>query len=519
METLASLLAAAALAFGLARALRLPVIPLLLVAGMILPLLGVRQDAVMLRSIFELGLIFLVFAAGTELTPRRAGRHLKAVAIVGLGQFVLMGAVGSLLCLGLGLEMTTAIYVGLALSASSTFVVVRHLKERQQMFEPFGRLVMGILFLQDLLIIFGIVVLLRFPEGGVGLGMGIMATLGLSAFALVCRRWIMPGLILGERLGEEERLLMVLALLFVFMGAAHFMQVPLVAGAFIAGMTLSGFPLNGVVRGLLRPLSEFFLAVFFIALGAIIYIPRGTGLLVALALIVFVVVVTPPLVTFLAERCGFSARSSIESGLLLAQTSEFSMVIALHGLLVGQISQEVFSIIGLVTVVTMTLTPFLATDSVTWKLMGFHPLQRGQKKQLVLENHVLILGFGSTGERLLKPLRAAENEVVVVDEDAVVVGRVRALGVPCLRGDASDPEVLRRVRARRARIIICTVRRLSDAEKILAYVEESRARTLVRVFDQEAAERVRRYGGMPIESSQAAADKFMEWYAVTIKGR
>lgn len=515
MATLASLLAAAAVAFALARALRLPVIPLLIVAGMILPLLGVRQDAGMLRSVFELGLIFLVFAAGTELTPRRAGRHVKAVLVVGLGQFFAIGAAGFLLCVALGFEVTTSAYLGLALSASSTLVVVRHLKERQQMFEPFGRLVTGILFLQDLLIVLGIVVILRLPDGIAAMMIGLLGTLGLSLLALFCQRWIMPRLIVGGRFGEEERLLMVLALLFVFLGAADLVGVPLVAGAFLAGMTLSGFPLNGVVRGLLRPLSEFFLAVFFIALGAIIYIPQGAGLWLAVALVVFLVVVTPPLVTFLAERQGFSARASIESGLLLSQTSEFSMVIALHGLMLEKISQEVFSIIGLVTVVTMTLTPFLATDRVTWGLMRLHPVSRGKKKRLVLENHVLLLGFGSTGNRLLKPLQEAGQEVVVVDEDAVVVQRLRRTGVPCLRADASDPDALRRVRARRARVIVCTVRRLGDAEKILAYVEESRPTTLVRVFDEEAAERVRELGGVPVESSHAAADSFMEWFALT----
>ncbi len=288
-------------------------------------------------------------------------------------------------------------------------------------------------------------------------------------------------------------------------------------GAFLAGVGLSSFPLNGVVRGLLRPLSEFFLAVFFIALGAVIQMPTGTGLVTAIILVLFVLVVTPPLVTFLAEKQGMSARASIESGLLLSQTSEFSLVIALFGMVLGTISPEVFSIIGLVTVVTMMLTPFVATDTVTWVLLRLHPLRRETAKRLVLENHVLILGYGSTGNRLLKPLLEAGREVVVVDEDAVVVARLREQGVACVRGDVSDPDVLRQVRARRAQAIICTIRRFSDAEKLLAYVEESRPKTLVRVFDEGASDRVRALGGIPIESGQAAVDSFMAWYTASFE--
>jgi CPA2 family monovalent cation:H+ antiporter-2 len=518
MTTLALLLLGAAAGSALARFLRIPVIPVLIILGMVTPLLGARQDADTLRSIFELGLIFLVFVAGTELAPKRVEGRRKGAVAVGLAQFFMIGAAGLGLSLLMGFDAMTSLYIGLALSASSTLVVVRHLKDRQQMFEPFGRLVTGVLFLQDLLIIVGIVVLLRLP-GGLGevvVGLGGLATLAL--LALVSQRWLMPRLVLHGNLGEEEKLLVVLAQLFLFMGIGHALGVPLVAGAFLAGVGLSSFPLNGVARGLLWPLSEFFLAVFFFAMGAIIQLPTGAGLVQALILAAFVLVVTPPLVTFLAEKQGFSARASIESGLLLSQTSEFSLIIALSGMMLGIITPEVFSIIGLVTVVTMVLTPFLATDAVTRALLQIHPSRRGKTERLVLDNHVLLLGYGSTGNRLLKALRDNGKEVVVVDEDAVVVARLRAEGVPCLRGDGSDPNSLRQIRARRAQAIVCSLRRFRDAENVLAYVEESRPKTLVRVFDDAAADRVKELGGVPIRSDEAAVDSFMEWFQATLGG-
>lgn len=518
MTTLTLLLTGAAVGFAVAKALRIPVIPVLIVLGMFLPLFGVRQDVEILRNIFELGLVFLVFVAGTELAPKRLEKRVKAVLAIGMGQFFIIGAAGFLLSVAMGLGPMTSLYVGLALSASSTLVVVRQLKVRQQMFEPFGRLVTGVLFLQDLLIILGIVIVLRIPEGLNAVFLGLFGLMVLAVLATICHRWIMPWLILNQKLGEEERLLVVLAQLFVFMGMAHLLGVPLVAGAFLAGIGLSSFPLSGVARGLLWPLSEFFLAIFFIAMGAVIQIPTGTGLLQAIALAAFVLLATPPLVTFLSEKQGISARASIESGLLLSQTSEFSLIIALHGMMLGMISPEVFSIIGLVTIVTMILTPFVATDAVTWNLLRLHPSSRDSTERLVLEDHVLLLGYGSTGRHLVKPLLEAGQSVLVVDEDAVVVSRLRAEGVPCLRGDASDPDLLRKIRARKARAIICSLRRLRDAENVLTYVEESRPKTLVRVFNEGEAERVSDLGGIPVDSANAAAESFMEWYRSTFVG-
>jgi monovalent cation:H+ antiporter-2, CPA2 family len=514
MGTLAILLLLAAAGYLLARAMRVPVIPLLLLLGMTIPLTGVQTDTATLREIFELGLIFLVFSAGTELTPRRAGRYLPAVMAVGIGQFVIIGAAGFGLCLLLGFDSTSAVYLALGLSASSTLVVVRHLKERQQMFEPFGRLVTGVLFLQDLLIIAGIVIVLRAPAGLSAVVVAAMGATALGLLAMACRRWLIPRLVLTKTLGEEERLLVVLALLFVFLGAASLVNVPLVAGAFLAGMALSGFPTNGVIRGLLRPLQDFFLAVFFVSLGAIIVIPTGWGLVLAGLLVVFVILVTTPLVTFLAERRGFSARASLESGLLLSQTSEFSMVIALHGLVLGHISQEVFSILGVVTVATMTLTPFLATDRVTWSLMRFHPLRRGPGVAGGWRGHVLLLGYGASGERLLKSLQASGREVVVVDEDPVVLRDLRRRGIACLRGDASDRDLLSHARAAESSAIVCTVRRRADAEKVLQAVAGRGVPVLVRVFDPEGEEVVRKLGGIPLNASDAAAKSFTNWFDV-----
>jgi Kef-type K+ transport system membrane component KefB len=503
------LLAGAAAGLGLSRWLRLPAIPMLLLAGLALGQVALLPEQEILEQSLVLGLTFLVFVAGIELNPRRVGAQKRAALRVGVAQFLLLGGVGTAFAWAAGLGLQTALYIGLALTASSTLVVVRLLQQRRQLFEPFGRLVIGVLLLQDLLVILLIPLLGRAPDGVIAMATGLAAALLLVALAYVCLRWVTPFIVVRLKPDEEYLLLTVLAILFVFMGMADVLGLPLVAGAFLAGVSLSGFPVSGVIRGLLSSLSDFFLAIFFIAFGALLTLPSPSELYIALLLTVLVVLFTPLLVTVVAERAGLSSRPAIESGLLLAQTSEFSLVVALQGLVLGHVGGEVFRIVAFVTVVTMVLTPFISTDRVTWRLMRLYPARRRGGDELEAQDHILLLGCGDNGMPLLETLITAGKPVVVVDDDPAVIDRLREGDVPCIRGDGTDLDVLRAARAREARVIISTVRRPTENEAVLSYARG--VPVICRVFEPEDAETIRADGGTPVLYSEAAAADFLAW--------
>lgn len=513
MTGIAILVAGAAVAFAVCRWTGLPSIPLLLLAGLGLALAGLLPRD-LLQDAVVLGVTFLVFAAGIELNLRRVGRQRRAAFQVGVAQFLLLGLAGFLVALALGLGTEPSLYVAVALTASSTLVVVRLLQRRRQMFEPFGRLVIGVLLVQDLAVILIIPVLGGLSQGPRVVALGLAGVLGLMGLAYACVRWVTPYLILRLKLGEELLLLVALAFLFVFSGLASALGLPWIAGAFLAGVSLSPFPVSGLVRGQLRSLSDFFVAVLFTALGGLLVLPSPEQLLQALALALAVVLLTPPLVTLLAERAGLSARAAIESGLLLSQTSEFSLIVALQGLFLGRIGPEVFTIVALVTVLTMILTPFLATDRMAWTLMRLHPSSPSRGRAPVEEpprGHILFLGCGENTLPLLETLVAVGHDVVVVDDDPAIIERLIQGDVPCIRGDASDPAALSRAGARRARLIVSTVRRPSDNETVLDWVGNE-VPVLVRVFEPEAAERLRARGATPVLYSEAAAEEFLEWF-------
>jgi len=509
MTGIAYLLIGAAIGFGLGRWLKLPAIPILIIVGMILPLLGTIPDTPMLEDTLVLGLTFLVFVAGIDLNPRRVGGQRRVALRVGIAQFTVLGAVGFGLSMLLGFDLTTSLYLALAITASSTLVVVRLLKSRQQLFEPFGRTVIGVLLLQDLLIILLIPVVTRLPDGPGAVAAGVLAAAALTVLAFVCARWVTPFLVLRLGLEEESLLLAVLAVLFAFVGLSALLDLPIIAGAFLAGVSLSTFPVSGVIRGLLGSVSDFFLAIFFTALGALITFPSVAFLWRAMALALLVVILTPPLVTFIGERYGLSTRPAIESGLLLAQTSEFSLIVALQGLVLGHLVPEIFSVVALVTVMTMVLTPFLATDAMTWRLMRFHPVRMRREPGTTPTGHVLLLGCGDNGMPLLETLLTAGHEVVVVDDDPAVIDRLAEGDVTAIRGDGSDYDVLRRAGAEEARVVISTMRRVRDAELVVRRLPN--VPVLVRVFDDADGRRVEELGGIAVRYADAAADDFSRW--------
>jgi len=508
MTGIALLLFGAAAAHLLARSLRTPQIPFLLLAGVALARTGLIE-ALLLEEALVLGVAFLLFANGTELRLG-AGSALRGATLrVGTAQIAVLAALGFMSARLAGQGAVGSAYIALALTASSTLVGIRLLRARQQMFEPSGRLVIGVLLLQDLFVI----LLIPFVSGGwagpAGLALDFAAITVILGLAWAFRRVVTPRL---ERLDDDAEglLLGALAALFGFVALAALLRLPIVAGAFVAGIALSRFPFRTILRPRLAPITDFFSAIFFTALGALIPLPTISELLLALGFAALVILATPPLVVLISERVGFfSARPALEAGLLLAQTSELSLVIGLHGMLEGDIPQSVFTVIALVTFITMTLTPVLTGDRVVWSLMHLHPVRAVSTIAPPDAGHILVLGSGTTGMPLLETLLAAGNDVVVVDDDPAVIAQLREADVACIRGDASDPQVLQRANAATARIITSTIRRPRDNRTVLELAPH--VPVLVRVFEDDDADWVRARGGTPVLYSEAAANHLLAW--------
>ncbi|MCH8473644.1 MAG: cation:proton antiporter [Opitutales bacterium] len=543
MIGLALILFAAAMAVTVSKALRFPLIPLYLLAGMLLqPVVGGvvewLETIVVLAggsytapgeemagfdyqtAILELGLAFVVFAVGLELSPRRAGNRKKAVLWVGLVQFAVLAAAGFAVGIYWRETVPVAIFLGLAVAASSTLVVIRHLKMNQKMFTSGGRLVTGVLVLQDLLVIIGLVVLMRVESGVAEVLAGLVGVFAVGLLSWFLARYVMPIVVLRGKLGEELLLLTVLTVLSVFMAAAFWLGLPLVVGAFMAGLSLSSFPVNGVVRGLINSMNDFFVALFFLVLGSLIVVPPVEMWGGGVVLLVLLLVVTPPLVKVVAELKGLSSRASLESGLLLAQTSEFSLIVALYAMLHGKIEAELFSLIALVTIISMSWTPFLAREGVVRTLIHLSPLSRWWARRAgegrlheEADGVVLFAGMGEAGDRLARTLMKKGREVLVIEEDGVLLHQLKSQGIPFLRGDPNNSNTLCRGGLTKAVAVVSTSVREEENRALLLAMGKERKPLLVPVFDREAGQRFEVYRHIhPVVITDRTTELFLQWF-------
>src|SRR5690606_10873734 len=158
----------------------------------------------------------------------------------------------------------------------------------------------------------------------------------------------------------------------------------------------------------------------------------------------------------------------------------------------------------------MMWTPFLATDKNAWRLMKFHPSRWQRAPANPPSGHMLFLGCGESGRRLLKRLEGSKRPILIIDDDPVVVNQLRAEGYEAIRGHGADYTVLADAGADQAHVVISMMRRLKDHLALLKVARKGHV--ICRVFEEEEANRVRSRGGIPVLYSHAAADEFLRWF-------
>ncbi|NNF37274.1 MAG: cation:proton antiporter, partial [Gemmatimonadetes bacterium] len=365
------LLAAAGMAL-VGRRFKVPGIVSYMVAGLLLgPATGLLDMHAAdhgggVGLISEVGIALLLFLVGLELSFSTV-KAVGAVAVAGgLSQTTLSGLAGAGLALLLGYPTSTAIFIGVALAFSSTVIVVKLLEQRGDLRETYGQVTLGILLVQDLVVIIVLTALAGLAGSGaagatVGTG-GLVRDLAtafggmilLVGLSVVAAGRILPGPFRWIARSPDAILVWSLALCFAMIVAAKSLSLSLELGAFLAGVSLAQLPYNQDLRRRVAPLVDFFLAVFFVSLGAAMDVAAAlTAWPAALALIVFVLIGKPVILLAVVPRLGFGERTAALTGITLGQTSEFSFILAGLGLSAGLIGPDVLALIGLVGLGTM----------------------------------------------------------------------------------------------------------------------------------------------------------------------
>ena len=475
-QEVAVLLALSALLGGIAVKLRQPLIIAYILVGILAgpAVLGLSSANQPLDLLAEIGITVLLFVVGLKLDMRLV-RTLGPVALAtGLGQLTFTILFGFLLCRLLGLDWLTALYVAVALTFSSTIIIVKLLSDKGEIDSLHGRIAMGFLIVQDIAVVLAMLGLnLYQPSDGEQQGLQPLALIGalLSSLATLylLMRFVLPRLLTAMAHSPELLMLVAIAWGTLLAAGAEFLGMSKEIGAFLAGFSLASTSLREAVASRLTSLRDFLLLFFFLHLGIQLDFGHIQGQIgSALLLSLFVLIGNPLIVMAIMGWMGYRKRTGFMAGLTVAQISEFSILFVAMGIGLGHIGQDALGLTTLFGLITITLSTYMNLHAQPlfarlspW--LGLFERQVAHRENAddnappFAQPDIIVYGMGRYGRQLAKQLEQAELRVLGVDFDPEALAEARDEGLNVCYGDAEDVDFLAHMPLQRARLLVSTI--------------------------------------------------------------
>jgi Kef-type K+ transport system membrane component KefB len=484
LRSLGFILVAAAIVVVLAGWLRIPSIVAHLGAGLLLgPLTGLLTVGDAIHLISDVGIALLLFLVGLELSLDKIRDVGRVAVLAGLGQVVFTAAGGLVIALLLGFTFVEALFLGTALTFSSTVVVVKLLDQKKEIDALYGRIAVGIFLVQDLVVIVALTFLAGLGDpaavspAGIGTGL-VKAFSGMALLlgaALVSARYLLPRVFAWVAGSAEALLIWSLCWCFLFVLGAEVLDLSLEIGAFLAGLSLAQLPYNHDLRRRVHPLMNFFLAVFFVALGVQMEFGGAAAhASSAVALSLFVLIGNPFIFMWIIARAGYGERTSFLTSVTVAQISEFSFIFAALGLASGLIDPSLLSLIGVIGVVTIAASSYMILyNHELYRLVSRSGALRLFRARLDEEEetpsgprgHIIVVGMNALGRYLVEALADRGESVLAIDTDP---RKLAGLPGRTILGSAEYYSTLEEASLPEARLLISALQ-IEDTNNLLAY--------------------------------------------------
>jgi Kef-type K+ transport system membrane component KefB len=475
-QEIAALLALSALFGMLAVRLRQPLIIAYILVGILAgpAAMNLSGDHASLGLLAEIGITVLLFVVGLKLDMRLV-RTLGPVALAtGLGQLTFTILFGLLLCRLLGLDWLTATYVAVALTFSSTIIIVKLLSDKGEIDSLHGRIAMGFLIVQDIAVVLAMLAInLYQPAAGERQGLSPLALITVLLCSLILlyilMRYALPHLIAPMARSPELLMLVAIAWGTLLAGGAEALGLSKEIGAFIAGFCLASTPLREAIASRLTSLRDFLLLFFFLHLGIQLDFTHFQGQLgSALLLSLFVLIGNPLIVMAIMGAMGYRKRTGFMAGLTVAQISEFSIIFVAMGIGLGHVGGEALGLTTLVGVITITLSTYMILyaqplfERLSPWLGPFerrvaHRENAADSASASQQPEVIVYGLGRYGRQLAHRLEDAGLRVLGVDFNPQALASARRIGLTVCYGDAEDHDFIVHLPLQQARALVSTI--------------------------------------------------------------
>ncbi len=494
----------AAIAAFILRLLRQPqILAYVLVGILITPVFGMVTNTSMIESMSLVGIAFLLFIVGLEMDIKSLRNVAFVSSVGGLIQIIVLFVFGYLISLLLGFLSLEAAYVGLMLAFSSTMVVMKLLSDKRELQTLHGRIIVGTLLIQDIVAIFALSILTSINDFNISLfGIALIKFASLFLLAYIASKYIFPTIFRYAAKHQELLLISSVAVCFVFSLAFYYLGFSIAIGAFIAGVALGNLEYNLEIVGKVKSLKDFFSLLFFVSLGMGISLGVIKKLWVPfLVLFLLIITIKPFIIMAVCSLFKYTKKPSFLTASSLAQIGEFSLILATQGLVLGHLSQDLFSLIVILTLVTITLTSYFIKYN-QW-------FYRAMQKPLQIFNifttegleympneakpSIILCGYNRIGYSILRDLSAIKKKVMVIDFNPEIISRLVKDGFHCIYGDVTDEEIIERMNPFSIKILISTVPSINDNLLLIRRIRDKNKKVKIFVTASEIDEALRLY--------------------------
>ena len=466
-----------ALAFILsiiAKMLKRPVLIAYLLTGVSLPLIfggaDIAHDS--LNSLSQMGIAFLLFIVGINLDLNIIKRVGTASLIVGILQMVITSAITFMVLQFFQVPLIPALFLSVALSYSSTAIVVKLLLDKGDIEKLYGQLALGILIVQDIFAVLALLIAASLsPATSFNMEQSVLIWGGLIISLFIATMFILP--VLMNMIARSQELLFVFTIGWCFAIAAlfHITGMGIEIGALVAGLSLSTSAYHYEIAARVKPLRDFFLIIYFFSLGAQLSPSTFSSILPIVLSLSLITILAKIIITYTGLRAfKYSNNVSFLSSVCLSQVSEFSFVLMSMGVLLGYVPELYLSVATSVGIITIAFSSYMIVHGTQLQQILFKENLKSREKASA-GAEMILFGHNRIGYDLLKSMRTLSNNILVIDYNPDIVAMLKKSGVPVIYGDATDIDFLNTLNFSKAKIVLSTIPDVSTNLLILGRIK------------------------------------------------
>ncbi len=436
----------------------------------------------------EFGVAFLLFIVGLHLSPRVIREVGKISLITGLGQILFTTILGYFLGILLGFSPVTSLYLAIAVSFSSTIIIMKLLSDKGDLDTLYGKISIGFLLVQDLVAVLILILVSSFSSGNFFGQIGETVVKGALVLAILIPTslYVLPRF--QKFFARSQEFLFVFSIAWGLGLASLFFYAGLTieVGALIAGVLLSVSPYNLEISSRMKPLRDFFLISFFLLLGAQMTIGNINQLILpAIFFSLLILVGNPLIVMALMAFKGYTKKTNFLAGLTVAQISEFSLILIALGIKVGHLSSETLSLMTMIGLMTIAGCTYLIIYSnqiyryLAKYLVIFERKNLREKKTKVKNVDAILFGYNRIGFSILSSLKKIKKKYLVVDYNPEVISNLGKLGIPGLYGDVDDEDLLDSLPLNEVEIVVSTIPDFETNALLIKAVREKNQKAII----------------------------------------